>query len=282
MLKKAFFKFVTSYNVIHHFLFFAGVFSIMSLLFATFIYVLGVGHDENNIPAIVGALITGDINKLGYSKLLQSGYFAMSSVVVLVWQSVLILKLLNRPEYLLLSNILTYYPLDYHNKSNKKEDFLVFRLVNVGYSDLYEVEVSATYRFFDQETQTFQHYTCAVKNRAIPVLSPNMPFRIYIETGVMTNIRNLYLDPAGIHDIEAEELGLAAVTKTDRPDDELIVFVTGYDSQLDQTKSISMLYKVRDIKYGRFKSINPSNGIFTESEINEKLDMVEGDGVWQS
>jgi len=282
LLKKAFFKFVTSYNVIHHFLFFAGIFSIMSLLYATAIYVMSVDHYAKSIPDIVGALITGDINKIGYSKLLQSGYFAMSSVVVLVWQSVLILKLLNRPEYLLLSNIITYYPLDYHNKSNKKEDFLVFRLVNIGYSDLYEVEVSVTYRFFDKETQTFQHYTCEVKNKAIPVLSPNMPFRIYIQTGVMTNIRNLYLDPAGIHDIAAEESGLATVSKKDRPDDELIVFVTGYDSQLDQTKSVSMLYKVRDIKYGRFVSINPANGIFTESEIDEKLDRVESDGVWKA
>ncbi len=253
----------------------------LSLVYAILIYAFAAGGHDKNILDILVALITGDIDQFGYAKLLQSGYFAIISVIGLVWQSVLILKLLNRPEYLLLSDVLSYYPLDYHNKSNKKEDFLVFRLVNIGYSDLYEVEISVTYRFFDQDTQTFQHYACTVKNHAIPVLSPNMPFRIYIQTGVMINIRNLYLDPAGIHTIEAEELGLTAVTKSGRPNDEFIVFVTGYDSQLDQTKSISRHYRVRNIKYGKFVSIEPVDGIFTESEINEKLDKVETNGAWQ-
>ncbi len=280
MFKKVFFRFVTSYNIVHHFFVFLGVFAMLSLVYTLFVFVFANGGQNVTFVNILAALIAGDIDKFGYSKLWQSGYFAMSSVVVLVWQSVLILKFLNRPEYLLLSNVLTYYKLGRHNQSNKKEDFLVFRLVNDGYSDLYEVDIKVTYRFFDEETKTFQHYACLIKNNTIPVLSPRMPFRIYIQTGEMTNIRNLYLDPADIHKVEADALDLQRVTKKERPLDEFIVFVTGYDSQLDQTKSISWHYKMEDIRFGKFMCIDPANGGFSESEIYEKLDKVENNGEW--
>jgi len=282
VLKKTFFKFVTSYSIIHHFFVFLGVFLLVSLMYTLLVFFCANSGQNASLVDVLAALITSDVDKLGYSKLWQSGYFAMSSVIVLVWQSVLILKFLNRPEYLLLSNVLTYYKLDYHNQSNEKEDFLVFRLVNDGYSDLYEVDIKVTYRLFDEETNTFQHYVCRVKNGKIPVLKPIMPFRIYIQTGVMNNIRNLYLDPANIHNDEAVRLNLQRVTINERPLDELIVFITGYDSQLDQTKSVSQNYKMDDIRYGKFVSINPVGGKFSDSEIFEKLDKVENSGEWAS
>ncbi|RMG21666.1 MAG: hypothetical protein D6732_26960 [Methanobacteriota archaeon] len=279
MLKKEFFKFISTYTIIHHFLFFSGVFLVLSIAY-TGIMSLIIDGDCSRFLVILTSLITGDIDRIGISKLWQSGYFAITSIVVLVWQSVLILKLLNRPEYLILSNVLTYYPLDYHNKSNRKEDFLVFRVVNTGYSDLYEVKISVTYRYFDHDSKTFQHYECEVRNSYIPVLSPYMPFRIYIQTGIMKNIRDLYLDPAGIHKADADRLGLDRATIIERPDDQLIVFITGYDSYLDQTKSISRYYRLKDIKYGKFESINPSGGRFLVSEILSKLDMIENNGEW--
>jgi len=261
-------------------MFFVAVFTLVTTLSAWLIHEYIVVIKEASFAQVLAALITGDLDKQGYSKLLQSAYFAMTSVIVLVWQSVLILKFLNRPDYLITSNVLTYYPIGYHNQSTEETDFLVFRLMNDGYEDLYDVSINATYRYFDEESKTFQHYKCFVKNESIPVLSPKMPFRIYIQTGVMQNIRNLYLDPADVHKKHAIELGLTRVTRVNRGQDEIVIFITGYDCALDQTKSYSCSYKLNNLLYGEFCSIEPKEGMFLDSEINAKFNQVENNGIW--
>jgi len=229
---------------------------------------------------VVVALISGDIHGMGFHNIFQTVFFAITSVVVLVWQSVLILKFLNRPDYLTLSEIISYYPMGYHNKSKYRSDFLVFRLMNEGYSDLYDVEIKVTYRLYDEQSKTFQHYACEVKNETIPILSPKMPFRIYIKTGRMKNIRDLYLDPAGIHEEKAKEKELDSVTINDNQMDQLVVFIRGYDSQLDQTKSLSYNYEFKNLKYGEFVCINPVDGVFLDNELKEKFNKIVGGGKW--
>jgi len=280
-MKKTFFKFVTRYNLFYQFMFFVAVFALLTLFNATFLYQCVPTIEHSSFAKVLAALITGDLGKLGYSKLFQSAYFAMTSVIVLIWQSVLIIKFLNRPDYLVTSRVLTYYPMGNHNQASEKADFLVFRLMNDGYEDLYDVEIKVTYRFFHEESETFQHYCCTVKNQHLPILSPKMPFRIYIESGIMKNIRDLYLDPAGIHKEDAEKNSLTRVTKEGRPQDEIIVFITGYDSALDQTKSYSCRYKFKDLQHGEFTSIEPENGIFLDEEINHKFNQIENNGVWK-
>jgi len=278
-VKKSFFKFVTCYGLAYHFFFFIGVFSLLSFLYAL-IGKYVISSSFHGTMGVVAALMVGDVDKLGFHGLYQTGFFAFTSVLVLVWQSVLILKFLNRPDYLILSDVITYYPMAYHNKSKDRADFMVFRLMNDGYSDLYDVEVKVTYRLYDEPSKTFQHYACEVKNETIPVLSPQMPFRIYVNTGRMKNIRDLYLDPAGIHQEKAIKADLDSITLENQQMDQFVVFVSGYDSQLDQTKSASWYYKFKNLKYGEFESIEPVDGVFPESELKEKFNQVVNGGEW--
>ena len=196
--------------------------------------------------------------------------------------SVLTSKMIGRQSKLRFSKLLVYYskPVIESEQSKFSGECLVLRLLNESVDDLYNVVIAATLRYYDVPTRTFQHYTCRVINRSIPVLSVDMPFRIYIEMGDIVSAiytRRLCFQDSGEGDISMVEIGreiLAGVrpAKADR----LIVYVEGVDINEGKQTTTSHSYLLGNVKEGKFASIEPrGDGTgFDSGEIKRLFDEV--------
>lgn len=169
------------------------------------------------------------------------------------------------------SNLRFSRPLAYYSRAIIESEqarfpgeYLVFRLLNAGEHDLYNVRVAATLRYYHVATRTFQHYTCNVLNATIPVLGSQMPFRMYVEMGEITSAiysRRLCFRDAGPEDISLAGIQ-AEIGAGRRPADcdQLIIYVEGIDSGEGKLTTAAHRYDLGPVREGKFASIEPRPG----------------------
>ncbi|NTV96482.1 MAG: hypothetical protein HGA75_13875 [Thiobacillus sp.] len=158
-------------------------------------------------------------------------------------------------------------------------EYLVFRLLNAGEHDLYNVRVAATLRYYHVATRTFQHYTCNVLNATIPVLGSQMPFRMYIEMGEVASA--IYKKRLSFADAGAEIISLAEIQAEiaagQRPADcdQMILYVEGIDSGEGKLTTASYRYDLGTVSEGKFASIEPRPGQsgFDPADIKRLFDL---------
>lgn len=201
--------------------------------------------------------------------------------LIAIWQAVLIFKmLLTKPE-IELSRIMCYYNLDCR-LSEQDHNSLVFRLVNFGHEDVFKVKITAQLRVLIEEspgsqtTKTFRHYNLSVTSPDIPVLEPNMPYLIFIKTGLVENVgRKAYLITGSDNKEIAEGKLMLEVLNFNNQGSpkyidlqlkdnqaQIIVLVEVFDDLLDQNDITKKTWNLNDrenIKLARFKSIEPDN-----------------------
>lgn len=194
-------------------------------------------------------------------------------------------------------------------KGRSSSPMLVFRLMNDGISDLYNVEIDATLIVFNPRTQVIQHFRCKVINNRIPVFRRNMPFWIAIETGevlIKWGDDSLALDRCflfnvnrknheGIRIIDRDYVRAVSEEHQIWPGIFAIsVYVQGHDIDLDQQKAASHDFILAEIEDGFFEDIAPKRvsgtairrarpDFFDRAEIDRKFDVMypsgEGCGV---
>jgi hypothetical protein len=183
------------------------------------------------------------------------------------------------------SNLRFSAPLAYYSRSIIESEhsqlpgeYLVFRLLNGGEDDLYNVRIAATVRYFHAPTRTFQHYTCNLLNGVIPVLGCQMPFRMYVEMGEISSAiyrKQLCFQSADEQAISLAEIQ-ALVASGQRPadSDQLIIYVEGIDSGEGKLTTASHRYALSAVREGKFASIEPIPGqsSFDPGEIRRLFD----------
>jgi hypothetical protein len=169
------------------------------------------------------------------------------------------------------SNLKFSAPLAYYSRaiieseqSRFPGEYLVFRLLNAGDADLYNVRVSATLRYYHVPTRTFQHYTCNILNATIPVLGSQMPFRMYVEMGEITSAiykKRLCYCNAGDNEISLAEIQ-AEIAAGQRPADcdQMIIYIEGIDSGEGKLTTAAHRYRLDTVREGKFVSIEPRPG----------------------
>lgn len=175
-------------------------------------------------------------------------------------------KMISQQSSLKFSAPLAYYSraIIESEQSQFPGEYLVFRLLNAGESDLYKVRVAATLRYYHAPTRTFQHYTCNVLNATIPVLGSQMPFRMYVEMGEITSAiykKRLCYRDAGDNDISLAEIQ-GEIASGERPADcdQMIIYIEGIDSGEGKLTTASHRYRLDTVREGKFASIEPRAG----------------------
>jgi hypothetical protein len=175
-------------------------------------------------------------------------------------------KMISHQSNLKFSRPLAYYSraIIESEQSQFPGEYLVFRLLNAGEHDLYNVRIAATLRYYHVATRTFQHYTCNILNATIPVLGSQMPFRMYIEMGEITSAiykRRLNFGHAGEGDISLAEIQ-AEIAAGNRPADcdQMIIYVEGIDSGEGKLTTAARRYDLGAVREGKFASIEPRAG----------------------
>ena len=192
-------------------------------------------------------------------------------------------KMISQQSDLRFSKPLAYYSraiID-SEQSQFPGEYLVFRLLNGGFHDLYNIRIVATLRYFHVPTRTFQHYACNILNTSIPVLGSQMPFRIYIEIGPIVSAiykKQLCFQPVGDHAISLAQIQ-AEIAAGLRPAeaDQLILYVEGIDSGQGKLTTASCRYDLGTVREGKFVSIEPPPGKtgFDPADIKRLFDQVE-------
>lgn len=227
-------------------------------------------------------------------------YYTIIVFFVAVWQAAFIARIMNAPNKLRFSKHASFYPaVADHRDPLKRDPYIVFRLINIGINDLYDLNIRATVRVFDAVSQTFQHYKCNIRNSYIPILMRGMPFRIYIETGEIREAVDVsFLDPYNV--LQPENGYRKIISKKyvidqieqhhlDKMAFSIILYVEGKDSKVDQLKSAVQRYAISDLKYGFFTSIEPRKHknkkyrgreqyrFFSHHEIAKNFDKIENE-----
>lgn len=254
--------------------------------------------------SLIGKMVIQDLGD--HNKSWAALYAAVTSVILLVWQSIFIFKLFQRPSHFRVSPAISYYP--YDENESPPSDHLVFQIMNVGLNELIDVEIKVTGRhYFEYESHgpTLVHFPCNVVNGRISYLPPRFPFRIYIRPGYYTDGNHVVFNPGGhlaernhaesdppvTDDIkvtvpvitvadEVETWRALGLSKT-----VLIVFVSGYDPVLDKQKSFVHSYPLHAVTYGHFLSMTVSNVKGQPTFLDKDLvnfGKVEHDGIWPS
>lgn len=244
---------------------------------------------------IISLLIGDESNRSPFWKFFL---FSLIAFFAFIWQAAFIFRIMNTPHSVKFSNVITYYPVDLASQDKlKHKDYIVFRLMNNGFSTIYNVNISVMLRAYDATSKTFQHYKCSVKNCSLPVFSPYMPFRIYIETGLIYEaIDCSLLNPYSVLS-EQEHSQISKNITIDYARETIknnalahnafcfVVYAEGFDSELDQSKSFMKEYSFVDMKKGYFSEILPNNHskksnepqvlMFSQDEIAAKFDSIE-------
>lgn len=175
-------------------------------------------------------------------------------------------KMISHQSNLKFSRPLAYYSraIIESEQSQFPGEYLVFRLLNAGEADLYNVRIAATLRYYHVPTRTFQHYTCKVLNATIPVLGSQMPFRMYVEMGEIVSAiyrKRLCFCEAGENDISLSDIQ-AEIAAGSRPADcdQMIIYVEGIDSGEGKLTTAAHRYDLSTVKEGKFVSIEPRAG----------------------
>lgn len=196
--------------------------------------------------------------------------------------SLLTTKMISQQSNLRFSNPLAYYSRSIIDSEQSRfpKEYLVFRLLNEGIDDLYNVRISATLRYLDLNTSTFQHYTCVVTNGCIPVLASQMPFRIYIEMGEITSA--IYKKKLSFNEADEDAISIAAIQSDISSNvrladaDELILYIEGIDSGEGRLTTSSHRYRLGLVREGKFQNIEPRSGCskFDPNDIDRAFDRV--------
>lgn len=203
---------------------------------------------------------------------LKALYGLMAIVLLTVWQAVFLMRIITRGHEFRFSTGAALYPHD-PLRDERSDPIIVFRLLNRGGSDLFDVTIDVTLRVFNPRTAVFQHFRCRTINGSIPVFRRGMPFWIAVETGEV-QVRGTDnaepLDRAHLfssHDrdggpelrlVDAEYAArVAAAHQLDAEAFALIVFVLGHDVEMNQAKAGTRIYPLADVQPGFFRSIPP-------------------------
>ena len=189
-------------------------------------------------------------------------------------------KMISHQSNLRFSKPLAYYSraIIESEQSRFPGEYLVFRLLNSGEDDLYNVRITATLRYYHEPTRTFQHYACSVLNATIPVLGSQMPFRMYVEMGEVESAiyrKRLCFAGAGEQDIGLAGIQ-AEIAAGRRPADAdlVIVYIEGIDSGEGKLTTASHRYALGEVREGKFASIEPRPGEarFDAADIDRLFD----------
>lgn len=270
------------------------------LVTALFAAVLFFVNRESNVSllSLVSDLAfdnpTGDVSKTS-----KSIYQSSLILILAVWQAVFLARLITRPHDFRFSQKMALYPYN-KLKGRSSSPMLVFRLMNDGISDLYNVEIDATLIVFNPRTQVIQHFRCKVINNRIPVFRRNMPFWIAIETGevlIKWGDDSLALDRCflfnvnrknheGIRIIDRDYVRAVSEEHQIWPGIFAIsVYVQGHDIDLDQQKAANHDFILAEIEDGFFEDIAPKRvsgtairrarpDFFDRAEIDRKFDVI--------
>jgi hypothetical protein len=230
-----------------------------------------VVNDISNIYASIGV---GN-NNINYDSLMIINLVHKSILVFLIaiWQALIIFKMLLTKPSVSLSNILCYYKKQ-HRMDEQNHNSFVFRLVNLGRDNLFRVKISAQLSI--KISDTFRYYDLNVTSPIIPIFEPDMPYRIFIKTGIVDNVgRKAYLlTDSDQHELEENKFMLYTLIdnhgvldvneKIDMTDPKnkatIIVMVEVFDDLLDQEEIILKRYAFHeDLRTGKFKDILPSD-----------------------
>lgn len=254
-------------------------------------------NPEATLASVLGDLLFdnpgGDVSKTS-----KSVYQLLLLIILAVWQAVFLARLLTRPHDFRFSKSMALYPYN-QLKGRGSAPILVFRLLNDGVSDLYNVEIDATLVVYNPVHRVVQHFRCKVINNRIPVFRRQMPFWIAIETGevlIKWGEDSLPLDRCflfrvnrkdadGVRLINREYVEAVAENAQISPDIfSISVYVHGHDIDLDQEKAASSEYCIAQVQNGFFESIEPKhNGdkshvgkfeFFDRDEIKSKFDRI--------
>lgn len=107
-------------------------------------------------------------------------------LLVVVWQAVLIFKMMQTDESIIVSEGITYYPKKAEGKEVQSSS-VVFRLMNEGFNTVYNVNVTAFLRI-KPSNGPYRHYKLTVRDPFIASLEVGMPYAIFINTGEIKNV----------------------------------------------------------------------------------------------
>ncbi len=289
----------------------------MLMAITTLIFIIASGlisiHNENTTTSLLAIgytnLVINDVNDL-YGQHQLTSSIKMHLLIILslmhkfimifllaIWQAVLIFKMLLTKPSVHVSKILCYYNAA-RRLSEQDHNSLVFRLANLGSEDLYKVNISAQLRILIEEspgndkTTTFRYYDLEVTSPNIPVLEPNMPYLIFIKTGLVKNVgRKAFL----ITDEHDDEINTSAPIfkienfnntgdtlkidlRSQNNSASIIVLIEVFDDLLDQNDITKVSWKLSNPEIlinKKFKSIEPKvvNGsiLFEESIVKTDI-----------
>jgi hypothetical protein len=202
-------------------------------------------------------------------------------LLVVIWQAVLIFKMMQTDDSIILSENISCR--DYLG-----EPVLELRLLNDGFSTLYNINITALLRIKSSDG-IHRHYHLHLKNPRIPILEVGMPYGIYIETGIInddtTKMCLIHNGENYISEYKERDLDktidllphpnnkkyLSSENKKEIPFGACILIITeGFDKFLQQNVIISNEYIYHKLKYGRHTNIE-SRLEHAEKTENQKI-----------
>ena len=184
--------------------------------------------------------------------------------VTAIWQAIFIFRLMFSENSLRFSTKMAFYDYDCLKQYNhrEKEPHLVFRILNEEDGPIFDLEIQALLKYFDDRSSTIQHYTLNVRNHRKAILEAGNPFRIYIDVGLIQEAVDskylLYGDEACSNLRDGTELiGLRAGGDSEARYPKVLVIVKSYDATLDKRSIATYEYEFskKDVVVGRFANI---------------------------
>ena len=210
-------------------------------------------------------------------KILYASFLVFS---IAIWQAIIIFKMLLTSPDIQISEVFCYYNSE-RRAEGQDYDSVVFGMVNRSKQNLFNVKVKAQLRVNIQNV--LRLYNLKVTAPEIPMLEHNMPFKVYIRTGKISNVdRSAYfltddqMNPVS----QGKPISLNLVEDDAlidlRKSGELLVFIEVFDDLLDQNNITFKKFKFSEIKEKCFTSINPSPGTdgsfyFKDRDIDENF-----------
>lgn len=192
-------------------------------------------------------------------------------LLVVVWQAVLIFKMMQTDESIVVSKDITYYPMKNTESEGIQPSSVAFRLMNDGFNTVYNVNITAFLKI-KPANGPYRHYKLTVRDPFISSLEVGMPYQMFINTGVVSNVefKAVFIDsgkPAYTPETkyiedkncsEAKKIPHPLYNKSDRPiPDEawIVVLIEAFDDFLDQTNITKKVYDYHNLKNEEFTSI---------------------------